>query len=271
MAGRALAAVERMGVTVPRLSIRDAAHLTDAEFAEIDALCEGPFWKASHHEPLARHMVEPGMEVVLFRDDHDTLVGLTMVTVDRIDAEGRPAVAFSVLDTYLRPAMRHLEQAAMAYAVLSMRELVRNRGRAVYAVMPTGTYHGYELVTHTLATFYPRPGQEPPPRQQAILAAVAEKRFASIWDRDRGVLVHPQNLAPEVVEIPEERLADPVVAFFAERNPGYREGEVLLCIARITWDVPLRNVIRWTASSGQAAKAFHPGPGKNHADAQQRA
>ena len=178
MAGRARAAVERMGVTVPRLSIRDAAHLTDAEFAEIDALCEGPFWKASHHEPLARHMVEPGMEVVLFRDDHDTLVGLTMVTVDRIDVEGRPAVAFSVLDTYLRPAMRHPEQAAMAYAVLSMRELVRNRGRAVYAVMPTGTYHGYELVTHTLATFYPRPGQEPPPREQAILAAVAEKRFA---------------------------------------------------------------------------------------------
>ena len=142
--GAALAAVERIGVTVPRLSIRDAAHLTDAEFAEIDALCEGPFWKASHHEPLARHMVEPGMEVVLFRDDHDTLVGLTMVTVDRVDVEGRPEVAFSVLDTYLRPAMRHHEQAAMAYAVLSMRELFRNRGRAVYAVMPTGTYHGYD-------------------------------------------------------------------------------------------------------------------------------
>ena len=85
------------------------------------------------------------------------------------------------------------------------------------------------------------------------------------------MLVHPQNLAPEVVEIPEERLADPVVAFFAERNPGYQEGDVLLCIARITWDVPLRNVIRWTASSGQAAKAFHPGPGKNPADARQRA
>jgi hypothetical protein len=260
MAGGALAAVERMGVTLPRLTIRDARHITDAEFAQIDALCEGPFWKASQQEPLTRDMVEPGMEIVLFRDDSDTLVGLTMVAVDRITVEGRGEVAFSVLDTYLKPAMRHHEQAAMAYAVLSLRELVRNRGRAIYAVMPTGTYHGYELVTHTLATFYPRPGQEPPPREQAILAAVAERRFSNIWDPARGVLVHPQNLVPAVVEIPEERLADPVVAFFAERNPGYREGDVLMCIARITWDVPVRNVIRWTASSGHAAKAFTPRP-----------
>ena len=271
MAGGARAAVARMGVTLPRFSVRDGPALTDADFAEIDALCEGPFWKANHGETFTRAEVEPGMEVVLFRDDMDTLVGLTMFTVDRIDVEGRPAVAFSILDTYLKPAMRHHEQAAMAFAVLSVRELYRNRGRAIYAVMPTGTYHGYELTTHSLATFYPRPGQEPPPRERAVLDAVAERRVPRIWDPERGVLVHPQNLVPDVVKIPEERMADPVVAFFAERNPGYREGDVLMCVARITWDVPLRNAMRWTASGGQAAKAFYSGPAKNAAGAGPRA
>jgi hypothetical protein len=43
-----------------------------------------------------------------------------------------------------------------------------------------------------------------------------------------------------LAEIEERELAHPRIRFFQERNPGWRQGEELMCVARMDWSLPLR-------------------------------
>jgi hypothetical protein len=44
----------------------------------------------------------------------------------------------------------------------------------------------------------------------------------------------PQVLRPNLRGIPEKRLHDPHVAFFARANPGHGKGDELVCLTEIT-------------------------------------
>jgi hypothetical protein len=86
--------------------------------------------------------------------------------------------------------------------------------------------------------FYPRYDEPTPPETQALMETLAAERFGSRYDRDKGIvrLETPEILRPELREIPEHRLADPHVAYFASRNPGYRRGDEMVCIAELSID-----------------------------------
>jgi hypothetical protein len=64
--------------------------------------------------------------------------------------------------------------------------------------------------------------------------ALAVQAFGPAYRREAGVLEFPRplgNLVPELAEIPPGRRRDPRVAFFLARNPGYRQGTELVCLA----------------------------------------
>ncbi len=113
-----------------------------------------------------------------------------------------------------------------------------NRLRALY---PNGPYY-WLLITSGFRTyrflplfwqqFHPRYDADAPPRQRALLDHLARQRFGGAYDPAAGVVRfdRPQSLRDGLRGIPPERLTDPHVAFFADRNPGHERGDELVCL-----------------------------------------
>ncbi|HEV7784839.1 MAG TPA: hypothetical protein VGQ28_05850, partial [Thermoanaerobaculia bacterium] len=79
---------------------------------------------------------------------------------------------------------------------------------------------------------------ETPPERRALLDHLARERFGSAFDAMAGVVrfPEPQVLREGLDAIPEGRLADPHVAFFLQRNPGWTQGDELVCLTELAED-----------------------------------
>lgn len=69
-----------------------------------------------------------------------------------------------------------------------------------------------------------------------ILDHISNERFGDLYDPATGIVSIPggERLRPQYAEIPRNRLNDRYVRFFLEKNPDYRQGNELSCIARIS-------------------------------------
>lgn len=84
--------------------------------------------------------------------------------------------------------------------------------------------------------FYPRHDRQIPPEAQDLLHHLATQRFGKLFDTDRGTVKfpRPQMLRESLAALPASRLSDPHVRFFERANPGWRNGDELVCLTEIS-------------------------------------
>ncbi|HSS76332.1 MAG TPA: hypothetical protein VLV54_06265 [Thermoanaerobaculia bacterium] len=111
------------------------------------------------------------------------------------------------------------------------------RGRLLWLLLTSG-FRTYRFLPVFWRDFWPRPDRESPPEIRALLDHLARERFGPLFDAAAGVVrfPEPQVLREGLDAIPEGRLADPHVAFFLERNPGWAQGDELVCLTELTED-----------------------------------
>ena len=108
------------------------------------------------------------------------------------------------------------------------------RGRLLWLLLTSG-FRTYRFLPVFWREFWPRPGAETPAEVRALLDHLARERFGPLYDPAAGVVrfPEPQVLREGLDAVPEGRLADPHVAFFLERNPGWTRGDELVCLAEL--------------------------------------
>ena len=119
-----------------------------------------------------------------------------------------------------------------------------NRTRADYPNGPyywlliTSGFRTYRLLSTFWQRFYPRHEESTPPQQQRMLDALAHERFGECFDPAAGIVrfARPQVLRSHLAGVPQQRLDDPHVAFFARRNPGHVSGDELACLCELSED-----------------------------------
>jgi hypothetical protein len=119
-------------------------------------------------------------------------------------------------------------------AVRALRER-HPHGRLLWLLLTSG-YRTYRFLPVFWRDFWPRPGTETPPAIRTLLGHLARERFGVLFDATAGVVRFPE---PQVLRagfdaIPEGRLADPHVAFFLAQNPGWAQGDELVCLTELT-------------------------------------
>jgi hypothetical protein len=109
------------------------------------------------------------------------------------------------------------------------------RGRLVWLLLTSG-FRTYRLLPTFWRAFYPRFDASTPQDWQERLTTLAAARFGQRYDPTSGIvrLAHPLPLRPHLVDVPANRLADPHVRFFLERNPGHAHGDELVSIADLS-------------------------------------
>ena len=106
----------------------------------------------------------------------------------------------------------------------------------LYWLLISSGYKTYRFLTVFYKEFYPRYDVPTPPDIQSLMENLATQRFGSDYSCEEGVVRFRDGATPlreGLAEVTDQRLHDPHVAFYLERNPGYINGDELVCITRV--------------------------------------
>ena len=107
----------------------------------------------------------------------------------------------------------------------------------IFWLLITKGYRTYLILPLFFKNYYPNYKSPTPEYEKALIEKVAFHRYGkqTIAHGDITRLATNKDfLKKEFVEIPEKRLNDPDVRFFLDKNPSYKTGEELVCIAEIS-------------------------------------
>lgn len=176
--------------------------------------------------------------VIMLRDPAtDALCGFsTQMLLDVAVADAPRRILFSgdtIIDEHYRGdvALSHV----WGNLVLSL--IDRFPGRELYWFLICKGYKTYRFLPVFFHAFYPRVDVPTPAELQAILNACGRAKFGVAYDAVNGLVrggFDKDRLRPGVADLTAERLRDPHIRFFAERNPRHSVGEELCCLAPLT-------------------------------------
>jgi hypothetical protein len=107
-------------------------------------------------------------------------------------------------------------------------------GRLYWLLLSSG-FRTYRFLPVFWREFHPRFDAAAPPAVRDRLDFLATQRLGPRYRPTDGIarLEPPQVLRPELRVLPVARRDDPHVAFFLERNPGWQQGDELVCLTEI--------------------------------------
>ena len=81
-----------------------------------------------------------------------------------------------------------------------------------------------------------------------LARSIAERQFGNGYDATSGLIRFPNpcgQLKPDLADIPVGRSDDPHVRFFLKHNPGYADGDELVCLAEVSLENTVCVGRRW--------------------------
>jgi hypothetical protein len=212
--------------------VLERAQLTDAQLGAMEALLDEHFEgvsRATFRADLARKE-----RVVWLEDERGALQGFTTFALAETDFEGERVRALYSGDTIVRPSARCSSALARAW-IGAVEEARRARPeQRLYWLLIVSGLRTYRFLPVYWRAFWPRCDAPTPAAARRLLARLAGERYGSRFDEGAGLvrLEHPQRLRERSVS--PERARDPHVAFFLQRNPGWRAGDELVCLAELS-------------------------------------
>jgi hypothetical protein len=106
----------------------------------------------------------------------------------------------------------------------------------LYWLLISSGYKTYRFLTVFYKEFYPRYDMSTPTEMQRLMEHLASQRYGADYHCEEGVVRFHNGATPlreGIAEVTGERLHDPHVAFYVQRNPGYINGDELVCITRV--------------------------------------
>ena len=168
-------------------------------------------------------------DVVLLCDDNDAIHGFTTLTVF---AHGEHAQLLFSGDTIVEKEYWGDNNLPHAWLINALGYAQNFKGKTYWLLLAKG-YKTYKYLHTFFNEFYPRAQTATPQHLQEIIDAFANKQFGAKYQN--GVYVEGKDfLKGEYADIGEAQLRDKNTAFFIERNPGYKNGNELVCLCEIS-------------------------------------
>ena len=124
----------------------------------------------------------------------------------------------------------------MAFGRYVLAAKLRRPHRPLYWMLISKGYKTYLMMRRNYPRSFPSPAGAAPPAVRAALEGFYTKKFGATYDpaTDISDVGDEGNTASGDAAVPpDELLSDPDVAFFVRKNPRYREGKELACLAEI--------------------------------------
>jgi hypothetical protein len=208
------------------------ADLVSAQKAEMFQLLSQHFDGITPTQ-FARDLAEKNLALLLRRGED--LVGFsTMLSYTTTFESGTINVIYSG-DTIVAPEA--WGTTALPRAWVAGVEALRATfppGRCFWLLLTSG-FRTYRFLPVFWREFFPRFDASTPVDIQGLLLKLARDRFGAQFDSSAGIVRFnsPQKLRAGLGEIPPGRVTDPHIAFFLSSNPGWPNGDELVCLTEL--------------------------------------
>ena len=176
--------------------------------------------------------------VLLLQDEYGLLCGFSSMDIYDVEVDDQVISVVYSGDTVVNSET--WSDSALSYYWMGAIDYLRRlyRKERLYWFLLVSGYRTYRFLPVYSATFYPRHDKDTPDDVQLIMDTVASERFGKNHNPETGIvrLDAPAVLKDRYRGIPENRLSDPHIAYFARRNPGHENGDELVCFAILAED-----------------------------------
>jgi hypothetical protein len=190
---------------------------------------------------------------VILLEEAGRLCGFSTAANHAFEWNGeRMQVLFSG-DTIIERSAWGQQALSRAFARLAGALHARDPSVPLYWLLISKGHRTYRYLSVFARRFFPHPSGDDD-QLRALAGAIAAARFGSDFDPARGVVAFPRSLGhlkPDLADVPSRLSARPEVAFFLQRNPGYRRGDELVCLTRLAPD-NLRALVRAAFLAGMS-------------------
>jgi hypothetical protein len=165
------------------------------------------------------------------------LVGFSSLAIVDALVEGRCLRAIYSGDTIIERA--HWGTQALAFTWLRFAGTIKAQApdRPLYWFLIVKGHRTYRYLSAFSVDFYPHWQTPTPPSARAIMQQLARQRFDEAYDNQRGIVSFEcsrGHLRPMWATVEPEEAARPDVAFFLRSNPGYAQGNELVCLTELS-------------------------------------
>lgn len=171
---------------------------------------------------------------VLLLDEHGALMGFSTQEIYQTRHFGQEMKILFSGDTIVSPQCWGSQELVKGWCRVAARMLADTDALPCYWFLISKGYRTFLYLPLFFETYHPsRTGDE---ELRALLDALAAEKFPGCYDSSSGLIQPPGRsgrLAASLADIPPHRGHDPDVDFFLQRNPDYREGVELACLAPI--------------------------------------
>jgi hypothetical protein len=164
------------------------------------------------------------------------LCGFSTQAVVDAAVEGKPIKALFSGDTIIDPDFWGDSSLLLAGGKLCLSLIDTFPNSELYWFLISAGYKTYRFLPVFFQEYYPRYDRPTPAAMLQAIDALSSQLFPGRYD-GAGIIRADANqyrLRGGVADITPERLQDPNIRFFAERNPGHVVGDELCCLARLT-------------------------------------
>lgn len=194
----------------------------------------------NHFEGVRRDVFNSDLSnknwVILLEDDTLNLKGFSTLLIYTTQFEGENINIVYSGDTIVDPSAWSSSTLSRTW-ITSVQKIRRQYPEGkLYWLLISGGFRTYRFLPIFWQEFYPRYDKATPKNISDLMHFLGYQRFGECYKHIAGVVrfPHPHVLRDELKEIPLERLQDPHINFFAQQNPGYIQGDELVCLAEIS-------------------------------------
>lgn len=177
--------------------------------------------------------------ILLLTSEDEAVIGFTTLKVMDFNLQGIPGRALFSGDTIIHHDYWGTQILAKAWCEYAGKLKSREPDLPLYWFLIVKGHKTYRYLPVFTRKFYPRSKVETPQPIQRIMDYLACQRFGNAYNQAEGLIQFNSSkghLRAEWSDIPGRLDVNPHVDFFLKRNPGYRGGDELVCIAELSKD-----------------------------------
>lgn len=185
-------------------------------------------------------------EVMILSEDGEIVGFSTLVTFDFLVGEKVCTALFSG-DTVVSRGKRNSLGFAKEVVSYFYQNIDFETNTPVYWTLISKGWRTFRILPFLFKEFYPNPfAKEDNPKLKEVRDAFGKYKYPGLYKKKTGLIkfqAPSQRLRPNSEEAECDR-DDPYAKFFFEKNPGYLNGDELVCIAEVSLENFTRSSLR---------------------------
>lgn len=228
---------------IPLLSLKASNKISKDCWQEIIDLASG---ELSSTEGLVAALKQR-QRIALYRYKGE-IVGIAALDILPEEFEGKKACAIYTGNTWVRNDFRNANL-IQSLAFISMLEAkARYPLHRLYWFFGSNNYMSYRLMYRNFDQFWPSPNEQTPNWEHSYMQHLGITFFDETLNKDTLVWSQPysRSFKDSDTQLSEKLMQDTYIQYYLERNPGYTQGDRLMCMAPLDRNT-IPNIVKQSA------------------------